>query len=137
VLAVVDTGPLYAAVDASDDDHEASLAALKTEGVRLVVPAMVVAEATFLVGMRMGPKVESAFLKGLVSYNIEAPTPDDLLRMAELTLKYADFPLGGTDASVIALAERLRTTHIVTLDVRHFGAVRLRNGRRIDILPSL
>src|SRR2546423_2672777 len=42
-LAVVDAGPLYAAADADDDDHQPSLAALSREDLRLVVPALVVA----------------------------------------------------------------------------------------------
>ena len=32
--------------------------------------------------------------------------------MAELVETYADFPLGGTDASVIALAERYKTDRV-------------------------
>ena len=32
-------------------------------------------------------------------------------------------PLGTTDASIVAIAERLGVTQIATLDHRHFGAV--------------
>lgn len=45
-LAVVDAGPLYAAADADDQDHLASRTALSRADLRLVVPAMVIAEAT-------------------------------------------------------------------------------------------
>jgi predicted nucleic acid-binding protein len=109
VIAVVDTGPLYAAVDADDADHGPCVSALTAPGVRLVIPAMVVAEASYLVGSRLGPAVEAAFLGSLVELDVEAPLLDDWKRIAELVEQYADFPLGGTDASVIALAERLRT----------------------------
>jgi uncharacterized protein len=34
----------------------------------------------------------------------------DSLRMAELVETYADFPLGTTDAAVVAVAERLDLT---------------------------
>jgi len=53
-LAVVDAGPLYAAADADDVDHAESLAVLADPGLRLVVPALVVAEATYFVGRRLG-----------------------------------------------------------------------------------
>ena len=43
--------------------------------------------------------------------------------MAELTEQYIDMPLGTTDASVTALAERLGITEIATLDRRHCVAV--------------
>lgn len=50
MLAVVDTGSLYAAVDADDQDHLACLDTLQMPGLSLFIPAMVVAEATYLVG---------------------------------------------------------------------------------------
>jgi len=134
-LAVVDAGPLYAAADADDGDHEASVVALSSPELRLVVPALVVAEATYFVGRRLGVTAEAAFLRGLGSLDVEAPTAEDFARMAELVAEYADFPLGGTDASVIALAERLEASTIVTLDRRHFAAVRPRHREAFELRP--
>ena len=136
MLAVVDTGPLYAAVDADDQDHERCLRVLEAPGVRLFIPAMVVAEVTYLVGSRLGPKVEAAFLASLADFDVEAPTATDWSRIAKLVEQYADFPLGGTDASVIALAERLGTDVIISLDRRHFSAVRSTHSRAWRLLPA-
>ena len=135
MIAIVDTGPLYAAVDADDDDHERCVAVLEQADHRLLIPALVVAEAAWLVGSRLGPGVEGAFLRGLRHVEVEAPGPEDWDRIAELMEKYGDFPLGGTDASVVALAERLDTETIVTLDRRHFGAVRPRHREAFRLLP--
>lgn len=135
MIAVVDTGPLYAAVDADDADHGPCVSALTAPGVRLVIPAMVVAEASYLIGSRLGPAVEAAFLRSLVELDVEAPLPDDWRRIAELVEQYADFPLGGTDASVIVLAERLRTDLVITLDRRHLGAVRPTHCPALRLLP--
>jgi predicted nucleic acid-binding protein len=55
--------------------------------------------------------------------------------MADLVAQYADFPLGGTDASAIALAERVGATVIVTLDRRHFAAVKPRHREAFELLP--
>jgi uncharacterized protein len=134
-LAIVDAGPLYAAADADDLDHEASLRALSRADLRLVVPALVVAEATYFVGRRLGAVAESSFLRGLGALDAEGPSTEDFVRMAELVEQYADFPLGGTDASVIALAERLEAPIVVTLDRRHFAAVRPRHRDALDLLP--
>ena len=136
MYAIVDTGPLYAAVDASDADHERCVAALQSPGLRLVVPAMVIAEATYPVGSRMGARVEAAFMRGLDALEVEAPTSEDLERMAELVERYASFPLGGTDASVIATAERLGTDLLITLDQRHMRAVAPRHCDTLRILPG-
>ncbi len=134
-LAVVDAGPLYAAADTDDADHAASLAALARPELRLVVPALVIAEATYFVGRRMGPAAEAAFLRGLAALDVEAPNSEDFTRMAQLVEEYANFPLGGTDASVIALAERLDAPIVVTLDRRHFGAVKPRHRETFELLP--
>ncbi len=135
-LAIVDAGPLYAAADVSDDDHTGSLRALARRDLHLVIPALAVAEATYFVGSRLGAAAESEFLRGLAPFDVEAPVERDFLRMAELVEEYADFPLGGTDASVIALAERLGAPLIITLDRRHFAAVRPRHRDAFEILPD-
>ena len=134
-LAVVDAGPLYAAADRDDEDHAGSVAALSSPELRLVIPALVVAEATYFVGRRLGSEAEAAFLRGLARMDVEGPNEADLARMAQLVEDYADFPLGGTDASVVALGERLGAEIVVTLDRRHFGAVRPRHREAFDLLP--
>jgi predicted nucleic acid-binding protein len=135
VLAVVDAGPLYAAADADDIDHEQSVAAMSRGDLRLVVPALAIAEATYFVGRRLGAGAEAIFLRGLTTLDVEAPTSEDFERIADLVEQYADFPLGGTDASAIALAERLGATTVITLDRRHFGAVKPRHCDRFELLP--
>lgn len=136
MIAIVDSGPLYAAVDADDDDHARSLAVLRRPDLDLVVPAMVVAEVTYLVGRRMGAQVEAGFLRGLDSLEVEVPTPDDWRAIAGLVERYGDFPLGGTDASVAVLADRLGTDLIVTLDRRPFAALRTPAGDAYRLLPA-
>ena len=134
-LVVVDTGPLYAVVDRDDADHERCRAILERSDLQLVVPALAVAEATYLVGSRLGSRVEAKFLEGLGTLDIQAPAPDDWARIGQLVTKYENFPLGGTDASVVALAERLDVDTIVTLDRRHFGAIRPKHRKAFKILP--
>jgi len=136
LIAIVDSGPLYAAVDADDDHHLSCLGVLGRVDLDLVVPAMVVAEVTYLVGRRMGPAAEAGFLDGLADLEVESPSPEDLSEMARLVSRYGDFPLGGTDASVAVLADRLETDLIVTLDRRHFGALRAPNGDPYLLLPD-
>jgi predicted nucleic acid-binding protein len=136
VIAVVDAGPLYAATDSSDQDHARCVATLERTDLDLVIPALVIAEVTFIVGRRLGPDVEAEFLAALAGFDVEAPVAEDWPRIAELAAQYRDFPLGGTDASVVALAERLETDVLVTLDHRHFGAVRPRHCSAFRLLPE-
>ncbi len=74
-------------------------------------------------------------MRGLGPFDVEAPSPDDFARIAELVEAYADFPLGGTDASAVALAERLAAPIINTFDRRHFAAVRPHHRDAFALLP--
>jgi predicted nucleic acid-binding protein len=56
--------------------------------------------------------------------------------MADLVEHYGDFQLGGTDASVIALAERMGAPVVITLDRRHFAAVQPLHRAAFDLLPA-
>lgn len=135
LIAVVDSGPLYAAADLDDDDHDAAVTVLAQLDLHIVIPTLVVAEVTYFIGTRLGANAEAAFLGGLAQLDVEAPGAADWTRIAELVQTYADFPIGGTDASVIALAERLDATTVITLDRRHFGAVRPRHADAFALLP--
>ena len=46
-------------------------------------------------------------------------------------------PLDGTDANLIAIAERLGTTRIATLDRAHFTVVRPAHCNAFDLVPEL
>jgi uncharacterized protein len=135
MLAVVDSGPLYATLDRDDDDHAASVQAMDREGLRLIIPILVVAEVSYLASTRLGADVEARFIAGLAELDVDAPPPTEWARMAELIERYADFPLGAADASVVALAERVQTPYVITLDRRHFHAVRPRHCTALELLP--
>jgi uncharacterized protein len=135
-IAIVDSGPLVAVANRADPDHEACLAALEDPGYRLVIPALSVAEAAYLLGREAGSRVEARFARGLGAFDVRAPARDDWARIADLVERYADLPLGTTDASVVALAERLDTDLVITLDRRHFTVVRPLHRPGLRLLPA-
>jgi predicted nucleic acid-binding protein len=135
-VAILDAGPLVAAADANDPNHARSLEVLRRRDLDFVIPALVVAEVAYLIGSRLDATKEVAFLRGLRRFAIEPPADDDWPLIADLVERYADFPLGTTDAATVALADRLGTDLIVTLDRRHFGAVRSPTGRHFRLLPE-
>jgi hypothetical protein len=135
-LAIVDTGPLYAALDKGDVNHGRSVDVLRRRDLELVVPALVVAEVAYFAGRRLGAAAEAAFVRGLGSLEVEVPAPDDWPLIADLVARYADLRLGTTDASIAVLADRLGTDLVVTLDRRHFGAIRSPRGRAFRLLPE-
>ena len=49
--------------------------------------------------------------------------------------RYESLPSGTTDASVVAIAERLGLTDVATLDRRHFTVVRPKHVDALTLLP--
>jgi hypothetical protein len=132
----VDSGPLIAVANSADPAHRACLEALQTPGLRLVIPALCVAEVAYLLGRRRGPTVEARFLRGLAGFDVELPHAEDWTRIAELVERYADLSLGAADASVVALAERHGTDLLLTLDRRHFSVIQPRHCQHFRLSPE-
>lgn len=134
---IVDAGPLYAAAARRDKHHARSVELLSTAARPLLVPGLVVTEVSYLLSDRLGPDAELAFARSLAEAELVAePVLDsDWGRIAELTERYLDLPLGIVDASIVALAERRGLDVIATLDQRHFRAVRPRHVEAFTLVP--
>lgn len=131
MTVIADTGALYALIDASDTWHARVLEWWQSNSSPVVVPVTVVPELTWLLQTRIGPDAEAAFIRAVVDgeFTIEQLEAADIVRGAELLERYADLPLGFTDASIVAVAERFEAREILTTDRRHFGVVQPRRGR--------
>lgn len=98
---------------------------------------MVVAEAGWLIDRQLGPRAEAAFYRSVADGDLvtEPLTEEDWRRVAGLVETYADLGLGGVDAGLIAIAERLDLRELATLDLRHFRVVRPRHVDAFTLLP--
>jgi predicted nucleic acid-binding protein len=139
-VILCDTGPIVAAALADDDDHHACVelfTGMHMARRPLLVPGTVVAEVGYLLGREAGARVEALFLTALADgdFKLIDLEAQDYRRAAELVEAYADLPLGTTDATVIALAERLELREVATLDHRHFTVVRPRHVPALTLLP--
>lgn len=137
-MIIVDTGVLYALADKRDAHHGSCLDWLAEAPRPLMVSPLVVAEACYLINRYCGPSVEAAFLDSLCpgqTFRVVSLVDADFVRMADLVRQYSDLPLGGTDASVIAVAERLKTIDVATIDHRHFTVVQPRHAPAFHLLP--
>jgi predicted nucleic acid-binding protein len=140
-VIVVDTGPLVA-LASPDDRHHAAVRAWfdgLTSRRDLLIPAPVLAEVCYLVERFGGPQAEAAFLDDVAEGAYGTVTglmPEDIRRMAALVRQYASLPLGGTDACVVAVAERVRTAQVATVDLRHFTVVRPAHVPAFELLPA-
>jgi predicted nucleic acid-binding protein len=88
--------------------------------------------------VRVGSRVVARFLEGVKigGFVLEPLTSSDVSRCQALLASYADLDIGLADASVIAAAERLKVRRILTVDERHFRAVRAADGKPFVLLPA-
>lgn len=135
---ICDTGPLYAAMDRADADHEACADLLAGFNEPLLVPAPVVVELDWLAASRLGSDPFVAFLADLEQGTIDVVelVDPDYTRIRELLVRYKDLRLGFVDAAVVAIVERLGEQKLATLDHRHFSAIRPRHVEALDLLPT-
>jgi len=136
-VLLVDTGVLVAAADTSDSHHHACRAVLEGDPGPLVTNALVIAEAAYLLDRHLGPAAEAALFDSIIdgTLRVENLQAVDWERIAELVRAYADMRLGGTDASLVALAERLAISRLATINRRDFTVVRPRHVDSLTLLP--
>ncbi|MEX2236303.1 MAG: PIN domain-containing protein [Dehalococcoidia bacterium] len=104
----------------------------------LLVPDSVFGEVAYFLGRYLSPFIEARAFTSLTQEPLSVVhlRTDDILRACELVRQYADNPIGFVDASIVALAERLRINQVLTLDVRHFAAIRPRHVPALTLLPG-
>lgn len=135
---LIDTAPIVALADAREPRRAQILQLLESEPGPLVIPAPATAEIDHLLGRRFGPSARRAFLSDLAAgrFTIACLERDDYAKVVELESRYADHSLGLVDCSLIVLADRVRTTRLLTFDERHFHAVTTLRGQVFTILPA-
>ena len=83
------------------------------------------------------PEGPLLFAELLVSSNVqvvESMQPSQVLAAAMLMGKSSDTPMDFADATLVALAEQLDLTDILTLDRRGFSAYRTLTGRKFRLV---
>jgi uncharacterized protein len=133
VNVIADTSGLLAILDGSSRDHPRVFPFYKG----IVIPSTVLTELDYLATKRLGPRPVREFYRGIERGQVtHMPLEEgDLKRAFELLDLYADARIGLVDASIVALAERLRLPRILTLDRRHFAMFRPVGLGHLELLP--
>ena len=137
-MILVDTSGLLAAIDASQRHHLAAAASLRAAGEPRLLSPFVLAELDSLLATRVSASAARTFLAEVArgAYQLEPFGQDDIERALAIVTRYGDLDLGLADASLVVLAERHQTMDVLTLDERHFRAVRGPRGRAFRLLPA-
>jgi len=132
----MDTGFWYARIDRSDQ-HYTEVARQQIRA-QIIIPIPVITETAHLVRTRCGSEELARFSESLATSSLvfEMPTASDYLRSAEVLRKYNDQNIDFVDACIVAMAERLNITTILTVDRRHFSMFRPLHCDSFELLPG-
>jgi predicted nucleic acid-binding protein len=137
-VILLDTSGLLAALDASQTSHGAAAAALRDAGGPNLMSPFVLAELDYLLSTRVGAEAARALLEEVArgAYRLESFDGADVAAALGVMRRYGDMDLGVADASIVVLAQRHDASDVLTLDERHFRALRGPGGEPFRLLPA-
>jgi predicted nucleic acid-binding protein len=137
-VILLDTSGLLAAIDGSQHQHAEAAAALRQASAPLLLSPFVLAELDYLLATRVGVRAQRAMLNEVArgAYRLETFTGADVGLATVILRRYPNLEIGLADASIVVLAERYDVWDVLTLDHRHFNALRAAGRRRFRLLPS-
>jgi predicted nucleic acid-binding protein len=137
MTVIADTGFVVAVAISSDADHERCVAVYDQQR-EIFLPQSTLTEIGYLLVKAGGNQAMGYFLSNLfqMKYKLIALENTDITRTGELLIKYADSRVDFVDASIAAVAERLKITRILTLDYRDFRIIRPRHCDYFELLPT-
>jgi uncharacterized protein len=137
-LILVDTSGLLAALVDSQPRHPEARAALEQEERPFVLSPFVLAELDYFVSKYRGARAAATLLGEVArnAYLLAEFTNTDVAKAADVVAAHSDLGIGLADASIVVLAGRHGTDRVLTLDERHFRALRTPSGAPFTILPA-
>lgn len=125
---VVDTSAILAIFDEAYGEHSQLAKIIAETSSTLVVSPLVVAEADYMLLSRLGSAAAREFASDIASeaYELAEWSAADHAAALAVMDQYGtqnDY-IGVADAANVVLADTYRTTEIMTLDQRHFRALR-------------
>ena len=134
--AIVDTGPLVALLDASDEHHAWAVAAFRGIRAPMVTCEPVLAEASYM--LRSSARAQDTILEWVErgSLAVAFDLTEDVAAVRRLMKKYRDVPMSLADACLVRMAET-RDDHVVcTLDA-DFRVYRRSGGKPIRLVAPV
>ena len=137
-MILLDTSGLLSAIDASQRHHAACAETLAGASPPLLLSPFVLAELDYLLASQVGGRAQLALIDEVARgvYQLEPFGAHDVDAAAEVMRRYTNLAIGLADASIVVLAQRHGTRDVLTLDERHFRALRAPDGRRFRVLPA-
>ncbi|MGK7957743.1 MAG: type II toxin-antitoxin system VapC family toxin [Crocosphaera sp.] len=135
-MIIVDTGFWVALANKNDKYHEKSKDCFARYSETLITTWCVVTETTYFLQSRRWIEASITFIIAMSQglFTIFQLNNNHVMRMQYLMNKYKDQPMDLADASLVVLAEEIRTGRILTLDIRDFSVYQWNNKKPFNNL---
>ena len=137
MAAIADTGFLFALVNTQDEHHRKVINVVRRLSEPVILSLTVLPEICYLLDTRLGHPSMRQFVANVLTGAMELTSLNktDIARALKILQQYGDTRIDFVDATLIALAERLQITRVLTVDQRHFRIVRPLHCSAFELLP--
>ncbi len=135
-MILVDTGPLVAFFDASDNYHKTCLDVLQDLEGPLFTVWPVLTEAFYLLNFSWKAQDNLWEFVGRGGIEIAELEKSVMDRCRTLMSKYRDLPMDLADAALVAAAEARKIKSVFTLDHKDFSIYKPSHLKRFKLIPQ-
>jgi len=137
MTALLDTGFLLAMLAHNDPLHESCKAVMLQERTPLI-PSPVLPEFAYMAIRDLGYDRFIQFMQAVTQADsqIVFAVQEDYTRAIQVVEQYADSRIDFVDCMIVAMAERLNISRILTIDQRHFRMFRPKHIDVFEIFPA-
>jgi predicted nucleic acid-binding protein len=133
---LADSNFVYALLYPRDREHRVASAYFEALGEQVLLPTVTLSEIAFLASRVGGNDAVIEVMRAVqYEFSLVDLSSSDYTRALEILSKYHDTRIDFVDACVMALAERLRISRILTFDRRDFGLFRPAHVDHFELLP--
>jgi hypothetical protein len=137
ITAIADTSFVVAIANRQDSQHQSCLDVYDRQD-EIVLPQSTLTEICYITARMSGNRGVRGFLQDLLEskYLLEPLSQQDIIRTAALLEQYADARPDCVDLTIVAVAERLNITRVLTFDRRDFSIIRPSQTTHLELLPE-
>jgi predicted nucleic acid-binding protein len=137
-VIIIDTSGLIAALGHDMRAYRQARATYEDDSGPAILSPFVLAELDYMLLTRAGVKAELELLREVAEgvFTLAEFGAKDVAQAAAVAERYQDQRIGLADASIVVLAARYNTTRVLTLDHRHFRAMKPLHAPSFTLLPA-
>jgi hypothetical protein len=137
MAVLLDSGFLFASLNALESEHQATIRVLENIREPIVLPIPAITEVAYLLARDINTEAAADFIASLATteLTLEIPREESYSRSAFILRQYSDARLDFVDTLIVAIAERLNITRVLTLDRRDFQLIRPKHCSGFELLP--